>query len=158
MGAGGGVRCGTHEGPRRLPGVREAVTLGKQSPGEANKLFGGQRGNSTGGRRGCRETERDKDPRPPCLRGSWERPGWPEGASWLYQHWADDNPPGPPQTAPQQPGLCWSDPFWAVLPSPTYPFALTLENPFISFFVIIWFTYWLRCLLECHLPQQVVPS
>ena len=62
------------------------MTSRKQSLSEANKLFGVKEGTALRGRRGCRETEGDKDPRPLCFQGPWERPAGPEGASWLCRH------------------------------------------------------------------------
>lgn len=56
-------------GPEAAAGSPEAVTSGgNKSPSEANKLFGVKEGTVLGVRRRCRETEGDKDPRPPCLR------------------------------------------------------------------------------------------
>lgn len=62
-------------GPGRLPGVPEVVTPGKKARGGTNNLFGVRDETALGVGRGGRENVGDKDPRPPRLRGPWERSG-----------------------------------------------------------------------------------
>lgn len=152
MSAAGPTRSGAAAG---RPGGGDP---GETKPG-GNQDIQGQRGNRAGGRRGSGENQRDKDPCPPRLQGPGEGPGQAKGDSRLHRHWACDNLPG----ALRHPDLCWSDPSGAGFgggggegdPPHLCP---NSEKSLFSFIMIIRFIYWFHCLLECHLPQQVVPS
>lgn len=76
----GAVRRRTHEGPGRLPGVPEAVTAGKQSPGEANKLFGVNEGTALGVGEAAEKTRRQR-PAPSAPPGALGGPRGPAGSA-----------------------------------------------------------------------------
>lgn len=159
VGRGRGPEGVSAAGPTRYGAA--AGSPGDSDPGETkpggNQDIRGQKGNRAGGRRGCGGNQGDKDPCPPRLQGPWECPGQAKGDSRHRCHWAYDNLPEPCQISAgvTPPGQALRGGCGEGIPPHLCP---NSRKSRFSFIVIIWFIYWFHCLLECHLPQQVVPS
>lgn len=131
------------------------MTPGKQSSGETNKLFGVKEGTALGVGEAAEKTRETKTHARRASEGPGSALASPRGPPGSAATGPMTTPQASSDGSRQQVSAGVTPSGQAFLPPPLCPDS---QKPlYISFIMIIWYTYWFHCLLDCHLPQQVVP-